>query len=176
MGIGTKMTGIVIGTLLALFGGWIIFSSAAETGAFVMGLVVGGMFLLIGLFVFYVVIHGWSTFVAIGSQGINWHERKDRWISWHEIDEVGISVIHSAKGRSVTWIRIAGTVPGLPHRPDLDRWRTDDEPEPYTHKIMPPVPPYPTAEESLVAAALRRYAGPRYTGIDERSTVVHRHS
>jgi len=176
MGQGTKTTLVVAGALFTLFGGWILYSSVlagihGETIALIIGPFVGAMFLAVGLFIFYGIIRGWSTFLAIGSRGINWHVREDRWISWHEIDAVGISVIRSAKGTSVTRIRIAGTVPGLPHRPDLDRWRTNDEPEPYTHKVMPP-----GGDPSLAAAALERYAGPRYTGIDERHTLVRRYS
>ncbi|MCL2466490.1 MAG: hypothetical protein FWF21_04390 [Micrococcales bacterium] len=68
-------------------------------------------------------------------------------------------------------IRIAGTVPGLPRRRDLARWRrTTFEPEPYTHVFPLPVrvqlpESLPDIPVEVAAAALEKYAGPRYTGI-----------
>jgi len=183
MAMVTKLVIVVAGILLALLGGSVVVS--ATVGVFVqgevvvgiIGVLVGGMFTLLGLYFLRGIILGWSTFLAIGSQGINWHVHEDRWIGWDEISEVGISLISSAKGGSVVRIRIAGTVPGLPHRPDLDRWRTRDEPEPYTHKILPPRPilaSNPNVNRS--AEALQQYAGPRYTGIAERTTAVRRYN
>jgi len=181
MPLSTKVTLVVSGALITLFGGYVMVGGVVGAfegivAALIGGLLVGGMFLAIGLFILNGSVRGWSTFLAIGSRGINWHVGEDRWIEWHEIDEVGISVIQGAKGGKVVRIRIAGTVPGLPQRPDLDRWRTNDEPEPYTHKVLPPAAILSGPDGSLVAAALERYAGRRYTGIDERRTFTRRYS
>jgi len=68
-------------------------------------------------------------------------------------------------------IRIAGTVPGLPHRRDLAVWRrTTLEPEPYTHIFPLPLrvqlpETLPDVPVEVAAAALEKYAGPRYTGV-----------
>ncbi|MCL2466200.1 MAG: hypothetical protein FWF21_02910 [Micrococcales bacterium] len=160
--------------LLLFFSGIAIVSVTAE--GTVADLLIGGMFLLLGLLFLGGTVAVRSRFIAIGSEGINWHVRNDRWIGWNEISAVGITWVTAPRGGPFVWIRIAGSVPGLPQRPDLDRLRIRDEPPPYTHRIQAPRPfllSSPTTD--LTAAALQRYAGPRYTGV-ERRFPIRRHS
>jgi hypothetical protein len=159
----------------------------------------GGALLLLWLWLVFASLRTRSAFVAIGSQGINRHVNGDTWLSWNEIGAVGISVLYSeppvkkasaalaesvlpAAGTKIAArVRIAGATPEhLSHRPELDSWRTSDEPEPYTHKVILPTAPTESLDNlssvSLMHAALTRYAGDRYTGVEYRKTIVGRYS
>jgi hypothetical protein len=166
-----------------------------STPSAAIGLVVGGGFALLGLWMVRTIRSAKTAFIALGSQGINWPLNGDRLLGWNEISAVGISVVwsqapasnalgsaivHGTTRNIITRIRIAGLVPGLPHRPDLAAWHSIDEPEPYTHKVVLPqamrrdLTNLPVKD--LVAAALERYAGPKYTGVEERRTFTRRYN
>jgi hypothetical protein len=158
--------------------------------------IIGTVFLLLWALLFITFVRVRSAFVAIGPMGINRHINSDQWIHWDEISSVGISVLHASPlvrnvgstiaksvmpgANVVIRLRIAGSEPGLPHRPDLSMWRTADEPEPYTHKVVLPKstavkferqPSVEQAHEALV-----RFAGARYTGVEYRQTFTRRYS
>ncbi|MDR2721760.1 MAG: hypothetical protein LBB35_02695 [Coriobacteriaceae bacterium] len=183
-------------SLITLYGA---FFADNDTTARIVGGCFGGALLLLWIWLALASLRTRSAFVAIGSQGINRHINGDTWLSWNEIGSVGISVLYSqapttsdsaalvesvlpsAGIKIAARIRIAGaTSDHLFHRPELDKWRTNDEPEPYTHKVVLPTPPTEALENltsvSLAHAALTRYAGSRYTGVEYRKTVVGRYS
>jgi len=118
-----------------------------------------------------------SGSVVVGSQGISVRQSGDQWIGWDEIAAIGVSVRYINMGGFIPFrrgliirLRIAGRVPGLPNRPDLVSWQVNDEPVPYTHRIV--LRPYMTVTSNShmvidqAAAALHQYAGPLYTGVD----------
>ncbi|MCL1919014.1 MAG: hypothetical protein FWG14_11965 [Peptococcaceae bacterium] len=156
---------------------------------------IGGAFFLLWVWVLIKYLSVRSAFIAIGPMGINCHLNDDRWIRWEEIGSVGISVLYARPpirsvgaaiaeeatgGNIVVRIRIAGVVPGLPNRPDLNKWRTHDEPAPYTHKVKLPRLPLEKLENlscvKQAHAALAYYAGSRYTGVEYRRTYRTRYS
>jgi len=169
-----------------------------ETGVRIIGACIGGAFFFLWVFLLIRSLSIRSSFVAIGSMGINRHHNGDQWIRWEEIGAVGISVLYAQAPikkashalaeailplvgtKIVIRLRIAGSTPGLPHRPDLKEWRTHDEPSPYTHKVLLPRSPMETLEHlssvEQAHAALIRYAGVRYTGVDYRKTIIGRYS
>ena len=186
-GVGMRILYAITGGFCALLGGYVFIVSIIDrevmgVAGMIMGLLIGAMFLAIGVFILSS-FRVRSAFIAIGTQGINWHLNGDRWLSWNEISAVGISILYASSGKKtqfVSRIRIAGTLPELTHRPDLASWRTYDEPEPYTHKVVFPhvlmasMNNLPSVD--LAAVALEKYAGDKYTGLDYRKTIVGRYT
>ncbi|GAB3403462.1 hypothetical protein GCM10027515_14520 [Schumannella luteola] len=132
--------------------------------------------------------------LAIGPDGIQATlQGKTVRIAWHEIAYVGISITSSGfdgpgappvpsrfRGRSIIRIRLAGTTPGFTDRPDMKFLVTNDEQEPYTHKL-------PIAKAGAlgddrfgfidpVARALAGFGGPRFTGVEQKRVAVGRYS
>ncbi len=185
---------VVLGVVAALFGLLPLGSTVVTAASGDLSDIGGGgglaVRLVITLFLtaatvgpFVMLLRSWGSYVAVGSQGIWRHTpHRDQGISWREVGLVGISMLSTTTRtgtKTLARIRIAPSVPGLPTRPDLARWRTGDEPEPYTLKLPIPfggISAAGTARIEMVAAALVTYGGGRFSGVDHREPFVRRYS
>jgi len=99
-----------------------------------------------------------SDSITIGSGGITCTLKKEsRHLDWDEIDTVGVFIDAAIVRSPAIEIQIAGTQPGLPHRTDLDPWRSQRAAHPYTHALV-----LPRSDAVLPAEALQQYAGEKY--------------
>ncbi|MDR1825993.1 MAG: hypothetical protein LBR27_11840 [Bifidobacteriaceae bacterium] len=137
-----------------------------------------------------------DAYLEIGPDGIVIHRGTTARLAWPEIQEVGLSLVYRREvaepeqlllpkeltTKVSSYLRLAPVVPGFAGRTDLAPLRpakapgVDAEPPPFTHRFLlhgfPWGPKRHAPVIDLLDAALRRFAGPRYTGVQWRRSGV----
>jgi hypothetical protein len=195
---------LVVGIGLAVVGAWTLLQSirsGAPTGGLVAMLIAGVAFLGLGLLILSRLPKVKKAFTAIGSQGITVNRAgREVSIPWDAVVHVGVSVIHqkaapvqslsSAAASAITSntslahpmvrLRFCFAEGYLAANPAVARLvpAPGDEPAPFTNVV--PLAQHPLTSTAEVwgvdrlAAALAQYAGPRFTGVDQRESFIRR--
>jgi hypothetical protein len=195
---------LVVGVGMAVVGAWTLLQavrSGASSGGLVATLCAGGIFLALGLFFLSRLPKVKKAYTAIGSQGITLNRAgKEVSIPWDAVVAVGVSVIHqkAAPVQSLSSAAASAIASGTALANPMVRLRfcfadgflaanplvarlvpePGDEPAPFTN--VAPLAQHPltsTAEVwgvDTLAAALARYAGPRFTGVEQREALIRR--
>lgn len=154
-----------------------------DTGAYAIGLGIGAVVVLFGLFCLWAAHRGTGARLVIDAGGLTREGSRGWRLAWEDLDRVGVSVLRWNPPRSVATVGRGdrmGRIVVAPARPadpavaaELARLVPGDEPEPWTHRVT-----LGTNAHWIAAAdeGLRRFAGQRYAGRAERDVLRRRYS
>lgn len=183
---------------IALFGvgGWgAVYAFLPMDGGWVVRIVlfvISAVFALLGIGMIASFTNVRKSFLSIGSQGLLVNRGGvTTGIGWHEIAWIGIDVMYARgpqsgltprqlRTRLVIRVRMVPVYPGFGGRPDMVGFETQDEPAPYTHKIVLAHGAFATEtnvpEAETAAGAIYQFAPQKFTGVEYRQSLVGRYS
>jgi hypothetical protein len=182
---GVVVVAVGLALLVGLATETLTTTEEGDTGAYVVGLVIGVVIVLFGLFCLWAASRGVGARLVIDASGLTREPagRRGWTIAWEDLERVGVSVLRWNPPRSVAAfgrgdrmgrIVVVAARPEDAHVADvLAKLVPGDEPEPWTHRVT-----LGTNRDWIDAAdeGLRRFAGERYAGRAERDVLRRRYS